>query len=460
MENPASSLLINKGIEILKSPYRPLVITKDPIIDRYLNDLDNYPHFFVLACIMDRQMKAESAWKIPYLISKEIGSPSFNAFESLSLDEILEIFAHNNLHRFKNIMAVYFYNAVQRISIDYGGYASRIWRDDLSAITIMSRFLKFDGAGLKIASMATNILIREFKLPIKDKSHIDVSPDVHVRRVFLRLGFIEKNSTNDALIYSARSLYPDYPGVFDLPAWEVGRNWCKPNNPDCKKCYLNSYCQNQIKQGNNRTLRKEPQRMPTLQDSDLSVTTDSETRLHEIHRSEIENSVIDFRNRIHAQMTFNGTRTFSFPGGESEDGDNFRIETSYGTLTITIVPDTGKYNRYLHFVNLNHPESNVASDIEINIPKVPDKRVGVTLAKKRDHRFMCNRGKCTVYMGSLKKADVLKHFDSEYANVENILDDTGTSPVIVFADLDSKDFFEQLARFTNQMMKFKAQFRP
>ncbi len=100
MEKHASTLLINKGIEILKSPYRPLVFTKDPIIDKYLNDLDNYPHFFVLACIMDRQMKAESAWKIPYLISKEIGSASFNAFDSLSLDETLEIFAHTL--RFRN----------------------------------------------------------------------------------------------------------------------------------------------------------------------------------------------------------------------------------------------------------------------------------------------------------------------------------------------------------------------
>lgn len=101
MENHASSLLIKRGNEILNSPYKPLVITKDPLIDKYLNDLDNYSHFFVLACMMDRQMKAENAWKIPYFISKEIGSPNFNVFESLTLDETHEIFASNNLHRFK-----------------------------------------------------------------------------------------------------------------------------------------------------------------------------------------------------------------------------------------------------------------------------------------------------------------------------------------------------------------------
>ena len=36
-------------------------------IDSKINDIKNYPHLFVLACLMDRQVKAEKAWKIPYL---------------------------------------------------------------------------------------------------------------------------------------------------------------------------------------------------------------------------------------------------------------------------------------------------------------------------------------------------------------------------------------------------------
>jgi len=34
--------------------------------------------------------------------------------------------------------------------------------------------------------------------------------------VFQRLGFISRNASNEELIYSARELNPDYPGIFDL----------------------------------------------------------------------------------------------------------------------------------------------------------------------------------------------------------------------------------------------------
>jgi len=37
-----------------------------------------------------------------------------------------------------------------------------------------------------------------------------------------------------------------YPGIFDLPCWEIGRNWCRPNKPICEKCYLNSFCNKKI----------------------------------------------------------------------------------------------------------------------------------------------------------------------------------------------------------------------
>lgn len=66
------NVLLQKGMEILNSPYVPLSPTKDPTIDKYFNDLEKYPHFFVLACVMDRQMAAERAWRIPYYISSEI----------------------------------------------------------------------------------------------------------------------------------------------------------------------------------------------------------------------------------------------------------------------------------------------------------------------------------------------------------------------------------------------------
>jgi endonuclease III len=108
------------------------------------------------------------------------------------------------------------------------------------------RFLEFDGVGPKIASMAANILARDFKLPFSDYYSIDISADVHVRRVFGRLGLITPDASEERLssrtIFRARGLNPKFPGLMDLPAWEIGRQWCRPENPQCTACYLSEKC--------------------------------------------------------------------------------------------------------------------------------------------------------------------------------------------------------------------------
>ncbi len=90
--------------------------------------------------------------------------------------------------------------------------------------------------------MATNILAREFKVPLADYYSVDVSVDVQVRRVLGRLGLISPEDSVEQVIYRARALHPEYPGLLDFPAWEVGRNWCKPRNPSCGLCYMRPLC--------------------------------------------------------------------------------------------------------------------------------------------------------------------------------------------------------------------------
>ena len=128
--------------------------------------------------------------------------------------------------------------AIRLIHDEYNDDASNIWKGNPKSATIVRRFLKFDGVGIKISTMAANILVRDFKIPVQDRMCIDISPDVHVKRVFKRLGFINKDSSNEELIYCAKELNPDYPGILDLSTWQIGRKWCKPKNPDCINCYL------------------------------------------------------------------------------------------------------------------------------------------------------------------------------------------------------------------------------
>jgi endonuclease III len=146
------------------------------------------------------------------------------------------------LHRFVAKMANHFYSAVQRIQNSYAGNAAYIWSDKPSSAEVVYRFLEFEGIGPKIGSMATNILARDFKIPFSDYYSIDISADVHVRRVFHRLGLCAENVTVEQVIYKARALYPDFPGMMDLPCWEIGRNWCKSRGPVCSACYMNDLC--------------------------------------------------------------------------------------------------------------------------------------------------------------------------------------------------------------------------
>lgn len=210
-------------------------------IDAQLHDLKNYPYLFVLACVMDRQIKAEQAWSIPYKVCESLGVNNFEELSNSTEEQIINCFNKEKLHRFNNDMAINFYKAIKRIKDVYNGDASRIWNDNPSSAEVVYRFLCFEGVGIKIATMATNILARDFKIKFKDMKAIDVSPDVHVRRILNRLGLIEREG-NDAAIYKAKEINPDFPGIIDLMCWKYGREYCHPTKPDCINCPLRNTC--------------------------------------------------------------------------------------------------------------------------------------------------------------------------------------------------------------------------
>lgn len=236
-------LLVRVGWERFKqSSESPIHFVDDPKGNELLNDLDTYPHAYVLACCMDRQTKAERAWMIPVKIRTILGDFSMRTLSEASLQDYVAMFSENSLHRFNDTMAAVFYNAVQQIQSAYNGDASQIWANTPSSASVVYRFLQFDGVGVKIATMAANILARQFMIPFSDYCSIDVSPDTHVRRVMQRNALVSNKATNEAIIYKAREMCPEFPGVIDFSLWEIGRTWCHPQNPDCKNCIIASEC--------------------------------------------------------------------------------------------------------------------------------------------------------------------------------------------------------------------------
>ena len=210
-----------------------------------LTNLEKTPHAFALACVMDKQIQAKRAWEIPYKIStsKEIGSFSMRALKKPSADVWRKLFKKYSLHRHHEKMAGEFYLAVHHIADKYKGDAAKIWSGKPRSATVVCRFLEFHGVGQKISTMAANILVRRFRVKMSDYRAIDISVDVHIRRVVKRMGLVPEYAADEMIIWKAREMNPEYPGIIDHACWRIGRDFCRPTNPDCAHCPANANCQ-------------------------------------------------------------------------------------------------------------------------------------------------------------------------------------------------------------------------
>lgn len=140
-------------------------ITVEPNARDLVNDLGGHPHAFVLACIADRQTKADIAWSLPHAIRKVVGDFEFDTLRQLPKRKWAEVLGSSR-HRLATDMGKLLPAAVRHIEDRYGGDASRIWDDGSSGAAVARRFLAFDGVGPKIANMAVNILIRDFDVAL------------------------------------------------------------------------------------------------------------------------------------------------------------------------------------------------------------------------------------------------------------------------------------------------------
>jgi endonuclease III len=170
------SILLAEGNRLLNSESSFLEFSSNKEYNTLLADIEHYPHAFVIGCLMDRQVKAEVAWGIPFHLLQQLGDFHFSTLACLSQDDcITHMTSPAPLHRFPTVMGQNLFFTVQRIKDQYGGDASNIWKGNLSSAEIVCRFLQFAGVGPKIATMATNILARDFKIPMSDYYSIDIS---------------------------------------------------------------------------------------------------------------------------------------------------------------------------------------------------------------------------------------------------------------------------------------------
>lgn len=196
---------------------------------------------FLLAVIFDQGIVAERAWAAPYRLRERLGhlDPARMVAEP---DKVAgAVGTPPKLHRYVEKMPGWLVSAAERVLTEYRGDAARIWDDQPTAAELQKRFDAFEGIGQKKAAMAVAILARDLHKPIRELGGNDVAYDVHIRRVFLRTG-LAQHDDDDEMIAVARQLSPSQPAKLDLPAWVIGRTWCRPGVPSCPGCPLIDAC--------------------------------------------------------------------------------------------------------------------------------------------------------------------------------------------------------------------------
>lgn len=197
---------------------------------------------FLFGLIADQSVKAEIAWSLPYKLFQRLGYFSMEKIvRENSPEEIGALLrAKPALHRYPGNMGKYLYRAAEKLVAEYGGSAENIWTG-ATAAEIVERLEAFSGISHKKASLACLLLWRDLGVAISDKENIDIAYDVHIRRIFLRAGFCEKDTLKD-VTEAARRLNPEFPGYLTSSFWALGRNICRQTEPLCGQCPIQPFC--------------------------------------------------------------------------------------------------------------------------------------------------------------------------------------------------------------------------
>lgn len=248
--------ILDDNLHRLNLDYRPFVVgalleflaevrglqrgrlSETPVVQHLI---ESDPFAFLVAVLLDQGVPAERAWAAPETLRHRLGH-----LQPLRLQwdpaPIHAAFSERPMpHRFPRLAAGWVYQAARLVARRYRGDAARIWSDGPSAYELRQRLEEFPGIGQKKAAMAVEILASANGPDVRELSGSDVAYDVHVRRVFLRTGLANGDTVHE-VVAAARELHPARPGALDLPAWLIGREWCRPRRPDCAACPISWAC--------------------------------------------------------------------------------------------------------------------------------------------------------------------------------------------------------------------------
>ncbi|MCI0634871.1 MAG: hypothetical protein L0206_13275 [Actinobacteria bacterium] len=213
-------------------------LTEDEEADRFVHQ-DGFA--FLLAVLFDQGIGYGRAWGAPFELRRRLGhlDPHRMVREPDAVAEAIR--RRPALHRYVNTLPVWVLEAARRVIDQYKGRAENIWDDRPTARGLQARLDAFLGVSQKKAAMTAMLLWRNRDVDIREMDGCDVAVDIHIRRVFLRTGLVERDDPRE-MIQSARRVWPALPGALDPPAWTIGRERCHAGVPDCPACPIRHVC--------------------------------------------------------------------------------------------------------------------------------------------------------------------------------------------------------------------------
>lgn len=203
------------------------------------------PFAFLVAAAFDRGMAWQKAWEIPYWIDRKgkLDASLLAAMEEPDLKRLLEGLPFRP--RYGSAEGARTLKDTAALVMEFGGNAATIWENASPAQVERRLTRRIRNVGPGIAHMLIRILRDDWGEFRGQESEIDVKPDVHVMRVFKRTGLTQAENESEA-VNAAQRLNPAFPGELDWPAWDIGKKWCRPTDPQCATCPLGSVCPKHI----------------------------------------------------------------------------------------------------------------------------------------------------------------------------------------------------------------------
>lgn len=195
---------------------------------------------FLLASILDYQIKAEIAWESARRLSEDILGDTDDLWETItacSLDVWNAKWKEYSLHWLSKAHERV-YTIGKRIVAYYGGDSRNIWEGQ-SIGEVLHRLSDL-GVGPAISRMVVGALFDTGIL----SGRADVKADVHVCRVLGRLlmGSSFPFDRPEEAVEATRRMCPENPWLLDRALYMLGKSVCRAKNPRCEECEMSTLC--------------------------------------------------------------------------------------------------------------------------------------------------------------------------------------------------------------------------